>query len=148
MNLDSFWTDQRKAELQRRWLSGQSSGFIAADWRVSRNTIAGQVHRLGLKRGQAAKPIKQQPYPKRASKPSTNPPAKPKGRRYVANSDDPVVTGHPITLMALRSNSCRWPVTQTRAGDWLFCGDLVDDGCVYCAGHRRIAYAPSRVRAA
>lgn len=48
---DSFWTDQKVADLTKLWADGLSATQIAAEFgNVTRNTIIGKVTRLGLER--------------------------------------------------------------------------------------------------
>lgn len=60
------WTEDRIALLRRLWGEGWSSSKIAKELGgVTRNAVVGQVHRLGLVRGEPEKPalapVKQDP---------------------------------------------------------------------------------------
>jgi len=46
------WTDQRIAQLKAMVADGGTAGSIAAEW-GTRNTIAGKMDRLGLRRGRS-----------------------------------------------------------------------------------------------
>lgn len=47
---NSPWTDEREAELRRRWAAGESGGVIARGMQLTRNQVLGRVHRLGLEK--------------------------------------------------------------------------------------------------
>jgi GcrA cell cycle regulator len=46
-----------------------------------------------------------------------------------------------LSIMALTSRSCRWPIGDPRFDDFSYCGNRTEDaGRSYCAGHARLAY--------
>lgn len=47
---NSPWTEEREAELRRRWAAGESGGVIARGMQMTRNQVLGRVHRLGLEK--------------------------------------------------------------------------------------------------
>jgi GcrA cell cycle regulator len=59
-----IWSDERVELLKKLWADGLSGGEIAILWNVSRNTICGKVHRLGL-----SNEGRGQPGPKRMTRP-------------------------------------------------------------------------------
>lgn len=140
MNLTPFWSDQRIAELKRRWNAGQSSGVIAADWKVTRNTIAGQVHRLGLKRGLAAKPSVQTLYPKRVHR--IKHPVKTLRRPLMAEVSKSGTDGHLVSLMALGPSMCRFPIGDPADPEFGFCGAPTYPGDSYCENCKSVVFAP------
>ena len=54
--------------------------------------------------------------------------------------------GHLVSLMALGPSMCRFPIGETDAPDFGFCGAVTDLGRVYCSEHCRLAYVPAPKR--
>jgi hypothetical protein len=53
----------------------------------------------------------------------------------------------PVTMMGLRSNSCRWPIGNTRdLESFRYCGAANNGGSPYCVTHMKMAFSPSRAR--
>ncbi len=85
------WTDEMVEELKRLWAEGITTGEIGRRLNISKNSIVGKVHRLGLsgrpspikKKGEEApakketakSPVKAKPAPKAESKPAAAKPA-------------------------------------------------------------------------
>lgn len=139
------WTKERTALLRTRVAQGVEYSEIAKELGgVTRNACIGKAHRLGLFTGHkvAAKPVQRvQPAPK----PKQTTPQKRAASIVHAKSigpelvelPEPVLTeSKPVTLLALESHHCRWPVA-----DSLFCGAAKQDGSSYCAIHRKTGKA-------
>ena len=125
----NVWTDERLAELKKLWSEGLSISQIGEALGVSRNSIAGKAHRMGL--------------PKRPS-PITAP--------RVARSK-PVEVATPSRDLPLRMelrqlewsrSKCCWPTGDPRKVGFLFCGDAIVPGKPYCLKHCEQAYTTSR----
>ena len=125
----NVWTDERLAELKKLWSEGLSISQIGEALGVSRNSIAGKAHRMGL--------------PKRPS-PITAP--------RVARSK-PVEVAPPSRDLPLRMelrqlewsrSKCCWPTGDPRKVGFLFCGDAIVPGKPYCLKHCEQAYTTSR----
>ena len=69
------WTDQMVEDLKRMWKEGYTTGEIGKKLGVTKNSIVGKVHRLGLS-GRPS-PIKKKPEAGRSA-PSKSPAATPK----------------------------------------------------------------------
>ena len=50
----------------------------------------------------------------------------------------------PLTLMQLRSDTCRWPLGDPQSSDFGYCGATTDGVRPYCRIHKRIAYSYPR----
>jgi GcrA cell cycle regulator len=48
--------------------------------------------------------------------------------------------GRGCTLLELSPGDCRWPVSESNAPDFCFCGNPQVEGLPYCVGHARLAY--------
>lgn len=114
----------RNAFIAQRWLAGASAGLIAKELGVGRGVVAGRIDRMGLPlRGKGRSEVsKRRPDPK--PKPF-------------------IPSGPLIALMDLTATTCRWPIGHVGEPDFGFCGAQADEGCPYCANHRRIAYRPT-----
>lgn len=162
----SGWTDKRIEILKELWAQGLSGSAIAAELGgVSRNSVIGKVHRLGLAGRQRltqprAKPKPRAPRVQRFREVMNTGAASPQPSSRVENllgrgECDPLVTsdcsrpGSPsCTLMDLTSQTCRFPLWSDALPERLYCGaDGADmeNKRSYCPFHSRMAY---RARAA
>lgn len=159
--IPSGWTDKRIETLKELWAQGLSGSAIAAELgEVTRNSVIGKVHRLGLAKRANPTNARATPTPFR----------KPRVQRFreVLNTGavlvwplirsgegDPSVMpdqrrpgSHSCTLMDLSSATCRWPLWTDAMPERLYCGaDGADmeNKRSYCPFHSRMAY---RARAA
>ena len=144
------WSDQRIAQLKAMVADGGTAGSIAAEWSVSRNTVAGKMDRLGLRRDQPPKEPKQprKPQIRRHKKnrligpvmPVAAPPPPPEPLPPPPFHPGPVELGdNPV--MALTWASCRFPLGDPRHADFKFCCAPKLGVSPYCEDHHRIAYA-------
>jgi len=148
------WSDQRIAQLKAMVADGGTARSIAAEWGVTRNTVAGKMNKLGLKRGHPAP--KQKPI---------NPQIRRHKKNRLIGPVMPVVVAAPIVkpreplppppfhsgpvelnspILALTETSCRFPIGDPHHADFHFCG-AQRDGRTYCAAHAALAYRPRRV---
>lgn len=134
---DFDWTAERIGILQQRQSDGVSFAQIAAELGCSRSAAIGKSHRLNLPRPL----VRAQPGPKprRVNRLTALmfagkqlPPAR------SVKKPAPIAC-NPITLMELRSEHCRWPVSGERA-ETLFCGCARADERPYCDEHCCMAY--------
>lgn len=144
MNYSSPWTDDREAELRRRWLDGESASEIARALGrdVSRSAVIGKIHRLGIaKRGlpPTARPWSTGPRrvaPRKAPAVAAVVGALPQTR--VASPPPP--PSLPVARpRALDATGCRWPVGDPSASGFHYCEAEPVAGRVYCAPHCRKA---------
>ena len=160
------WTDEMIAELKKLWQEGVTTGEIGKRLNVSKNSIVGKVHRLGLS-GRPS-PIKRKdtsasetPAPKAEKKPATAKVQKSKVEKTpvpkaekVEKVKEPEVefipippvekapskAGQNVSLTDLDNHTCRWPIGDPKDDNFHFCGNKVRIGQTYCDEHAAIAY--------
>lgn len=149
----SGWTDKRIEILKELWAQGLSGSAIAAELgEVTRNSVIGKVHRLGLAKRANPTNARATPTPFR----------KPRVQRFREVLPIPIeitpgkATGQAtlperpgqVTLMDLTSETCRWPLWSDANPEHLYCGAPgagMENKRPYCPLHSRMAY---RARAA
>lgn len=158
------WTDQMVEDLRTMWKQGLTTAEIGKRLGVSKNSIVGKVHRLGLsgrpspikKKGETAavkptediKPAKvstpveekkQEPKSEAKSVEKPKMPEKKEPKRECQKSE---LERNPraLSLMDLDNHSCRWPIGDPKDEGFHFCGKKVKIGQTYCEEHSAIAY--------
>jgi GcrA cell cycle regulator len=157
------WTDDDKKVARDLWMAGYSSRYIGVQLNRTRRSIIGLLWRLNLLR--TDRPANPVPYRQEKRNQYT-------GRKSIKailgqkRSDGEPVTvkdvpmpepsvaaktsyrkDGKIKLMDLRSNSCRWPISDPQSEDFGYCGAATDGVCPYCRIHKKIAfYQGARVR--
>jgi len=154
------WTPERIEQLRSFVVTGLSCSQIAAEIGVSRNAVIGKIHRLGIGPGRPAA-ARARVCPPRAQRPRLPPQRKlmqlmfggaPDVGAEEAAAPVLVESARCCPLLELAHGECRWPVGDsagnTRAADFVFCGNAAIAGFSYCVGHARMAYrVPARRRA-
>lgn len=152
------WTEERVGELRRLWELGLSCSQIAAELGyVTRNSVIGKAHRLGLsgrvvgkkpggetRRANGIGAAVQKIRAAKAKPPapiSTAPKVKPEPFVPVVCTE---VAPLNISMMDLTEETCRWPEGEA---DFTFCGHRATHG-PYCGNHAKIAFVPRKPRAA
>src|SRR5450755_157735 len=109
------WTDERVELLKKLWADGLSASRIAAELGgVSRNSVIGKVHRLGLSgRGKTAL------APLQVFETDLEP--------------EPVIEniipmGQRCSILELNESTCRWPIGDPSTVDFFFCGGKTIEG--------------------
>ncbi len=157
------WTDDRVEVLKKLWSDGLSASQIAAELGgISRNSVIGKVHRLGLS-GRAKSPSASVP---RQRKPRSHGTlmriARPgiRGNTALAplHSYEPELESEPelieniipigqrCSILELTEGKCHWPIGDPSSSDFFFCGGKTIEGLPYCGYHSRIAYQPAADR--
>jgi GcrA cell cycle regulator len=154
------WTDERVELLKKLWADGLSASRIAAELGgVSRNSVIGKVHRLGLsgraKSASASVPRQRKPrvhhqHMMRIARPGVrgNTALAPMPVYEADLEPEPEVIeniipiGQRCTILELTESTCRWPIGDPSAVDFFFCGGKTVEGLPYCGYHSRIAYQP------
>jgi GcrA cell cycle regulator len=154
------WTDERVELLKKLWADGLSASRIAAELGgVSRNSVIGKVHRLGLsgraKSASASVPRQRKPrvhhqHMMRIARPGVrgNTALAPQPIYEADLEPEPQVIeniipiGQRCTILELTESTCRWPIGDPSAADFFFCGGKTVEGLPYCGYHSRIAYQP------
>ena len=156
----SRWSNERIELLIRLWGEGLSASLIAARLGdVTRNSVIGKVHRLGLSgratkstsKGRRAEKTAPQPQPKTrtripccavdgalALKPVAKPEPAPRPLLTVVArpEEEPATPG--VTILELKEHMCRWPEGDPKTPDFRFCGRSRVDDRPYCARHARL----------
>ena len=111
----NVWTDDRLEGLKKLWSEGLSISQIGEALGVSRNSIAGKAHRMGL--------------PKRPSPISRSKVEKPK----VVVPEMPKELPLRLELRQLEwsRSKCCWPTGDPKKNGFAFCGDTVVPGKPY-----------------
>lgn len=155
------WTDEMVEDLRRMWKEGLTTGEIGKRLGVSKNSIVGKVHRLGLS-GRPS-PIKKKesiagsiaPEAVKTEKNKSQKTAKPVLKTTVpavekttekkeapknCNSAKEAPSNGFISLTDLDNHTCRWPLGDPKDENFHFCGKKVRIGQTYCDEHSAVAY--------
>lgn len=163
------WTEERVTTLKKLWLEGFSASQVARQLGgVTRASVIGKVHRLGIStRGTASKParrpIAKAEKPAKADKPVIAAPSIPSAaqlgptgqklhRAMVAEAlkakpvtETKAARREPMTaeatLFTLGAHSCRWPIGNPGAEGFGFCGRPKARRS-YCEVHAARAFQP------
>jgi GcrA cell cycle regulator len=153
------WTIDRIEQLKKLWADGLSASQIAAELGgISRNSVIGKVHRLGLagrpKRPARIMPRRRKPRSRGATmrivRPAIrgNTPLAPMHAFEPVRGPEPEVIeniipiGQRCSTLELSEGKCRWPIGDPSTPDFFFCGGKTIEGLPYCGYHARIAYQP------
>jgi GcrA cell cycle regulator len=157
------WTDDRVELLKKLWSDGLSASQIAAELGgISRNSVIGKVHRLGLS-GRAKSPssaVPRQRKPRahghmmRIARPGIrgNTALAPMHAYDTEIEPEPelieniIPIGQRCSILELNESKCRWPIGDPSSADFFFCGGKTADGLPYCGYHSRVAYQPAADR--
>ena len=153
------WTDDRVELLKKLWADGLSASQIAAELGgISRNSVIGKVHRLGLagrtKSPAAAMPRQRKPRSQGTMMRIARPVIRGNTALAALHAFEPelepepevneniVPIGQRCTILELGEGKCRWPIGDPSTPDFFFCGGKTIEGLPYCGYHSRIAYQP------
>ncbi|HZC57647.1 MAG TPA: GcrA family cell cycle regulator [Xanthobacteraceae bacterium] len=152
------WTPERVEQLRTCIATGLTCSEIAAEIGVTRNSVIGKIHRLGLSPGRPVSgsvsgPAREHAPRARRSRPSSQ---RQLLRLIFADRASPdratnadltnvaatasVESTRPCSLLELAACKCRWPMSNGSATAFVFCGNEAVGGLPYCAGHARMAY--------
>jgi GcrA cell cycle regulator len=160
------WNEERVALLKQRWAEGLSARTIAQELGapLTRCAVLGKIHRLGLVQPEFKRrhPEKERAVLKRPRPPRVAPrlgvrgPSRlmaafqalgldapfgaPDARVVHAHADK--AFGPACGLLDLGAETCRWPVGEPDAADFVFCGAARFQRYPYCLAHCLIAYRP------
>lgn len=126
------WTPDRIKTLMALWAEGVSTLEIGRRLGVTKNSVVGKVHRLGLPKRQS--PINSSPRTPRVAKiavpirvtPQTVP-----------------ISADMVKMEELTAGMCKWPEGEPDQEDFRFCGQPAIEGKPYCAVHCARAYVKS-----
>jgi GcrA cell cycle regulator len=153
------WTDDRVELLKRLWGDGLSASQIATELGgISRNSVIGKVHRLGLS-GRAKSQPASAPRQRKARAHGTRMRiglAGVRGNTALAAlhcyeqelepepelAENIIPIGQRCTILDLTDSKCHWPIGDPGSSDFFFCGGKAIEGLPYCGYHSRVAYQP------
>ena len=130
MNKKNTWDDLKLKELEDLWKKGHPISKIGDLLGVSRNSVAGKAHRMGL--------------PKRTS------PISSARKKNLSGVKDNHITDKTIPLkIKLRKvqwsrTKCCWPEGDPKQAEFKFCGKDIFPGRPYCDNHSLLAFTNSR----
>ncbi len=144
------WTDERVDLLKALWADGLSASQIATKLgEITRNSVIGKVHRLGLA-GRATTSRIRSARPRSAVALLPSPPAQPQTCVFTPllpiRLSEPEPAPEDIKLINLKDCMCRWPIGDPKEEGFHFCGLRRSFGVPYCEHHAAIAYNPKARR--
>ena len=130
MSSKSTWNDTKLKKLEDLWKQGHPISKIGEMLGVSRNSVAGKAHRMGL--------------PKR-----TSPISSPKKENLSVEKNNGTSNIYLPLKIKLRSvqwsrTKCCWPEGDPKQNDFKFCGQDIFPGRPYCDKHSLLAYTNAR----
>jgi GcrA cell cycle regulator len=130
MSNKNTWDDLKLKKLEDLWKEGLPISKIGEKLGVSRNSIAGKAHRIGL--------------PKR-----TSPISKDKKQNLSNINEDKTIDKIIPLKIKLRGvqwsrTKCCWPEGDPKQNDFRFCGEDIFPGRPYCDKHSLLAYTNTR----
>jgi GcrA cell cycle regulator len=153
------WTIDRVEQLKKLWADGLSASEIAAELGgISRNSVIGKVHRLGLPgrpmRPAGTMPRRRKPRSRDAMMRIMRPAVRGNMALAPPHAFEPepgpepevieniIPIGQRCSTLELSEGKCRWPIGDPCTPDFFFCGGKTAEGLPYCGYHARIAYQP------
>ena len=124
------WTDENIQKLKKMLANGKSAREIAEELGgISRNSVIGKAHRLGISAQNEKKKTK------------TASPSKEVKKKAESNVK-PIKQVIHISQATPRSseNSCQWPIGDPGTSEFKFCYEPAKQGRPYCNEHCNIAY--------
>ena len=146
-----IWTDERIAELKGHIADKRSGREIGAIMGVTRNSIIGKAHRLGLhllaafKQGTPVRKEVKQYYEPRIKFAEVNkrlPPLQTILEADAAAYDNDRRT-YAVLLTDLKDEMCHFPLWQDDTDAKLYCGAVAVEGCSWCSHHRSRCFIKS-----
>ena len=135
MNATVQWDEKRLETLKKLWELGLPISQIGEKLGVSRNAIAGKVHRMGL-------PKRQSPIAGGNKANANTARRKPEATPILNRSDLPLKLA--LRNISWSRSKCSWPIGDPQSTDFHFCGDDVVAGKPYCNTHCFDAYTTNR----
>ena len=130
MTKKSTWDDVKLKQLEDLWKQGLPISKIGEKLGVSRNSIAGKAHRMGL--------------PKRTSPISSENKQSASGKINNEISDKIIPLKIKLRGVPWSRTKCCWPEGDPQQNDFKFCGQEIFPGRPYCDKHSLLAYTNTR----
>ena len=130
MENNFVWDEDKLNKLKKLWDDGLPITKIGNELGVSRNSIAGKAHRMGLQKRNS--PIsKSGELRKNQSK-----------KNLETNKDLPLKIM--LRNVEWSRNRCCWPIGDPKLPGFAFCGTPITPGRPYCEEHSNLAYTNTR----
>ena len=130
MNNKNTWDDSKLKELEKLWNEGHPISKIGEIMGVSRNSVAGKAHRMGL--------------PKRTSPISSSKKENFNDEQNNQTSDKEIPLKIKLRGVQWSRTKCCWPEGDPKQNDFKFCGQDIFPGRPYCDKHSLLAYTNTR----
>jgi GcrA cell cycle regulator len=146
------WTDARIAELKELWFEGFSASECGKKLGVSRNSVIGKIHRLGLTDSDRKRRVTSMRNPRTAAAQllkTEQEVSNEATRGCQAEISPKTVRFSPmapftLSLLELKPGQCRWP--EGDRAPYRFCGAEQVFGSSYCEEHRRLSMPGSKLQ--
>ena len=130
MSIKNTWDDPKLKELEDLWKQGHPISKIGEMLGVSRNSIAGKAHRMGL--------------PKRTSPILSSKKEKLSDKKNNENDNKNIPLKIKLRGVQWSRTKCCWPEGDPKQNDFKFCGQDIFPGRPYCDKHSLLAYTNTR----
>ena len=130
MTIKNIWDGPKLKELEDLWEQGHPISKIGMILGVSRNSIAGKAHRMGL--------------PKRTSPISSSKKEKLSDQKINENYNKNIPLKIKLRGVQWSRTKCCWPEGDPKQNDFKFCGQDIFPGRPYCDKHSLLAYTNTR----
>ena len=130
MKSKNTWNNTKLKELEDLWKQGHPISKIGEMLGVSRNSIAGKAHRMGLpKRNSPISSVKKEISPVKKNNENSN-----------------IELPLKIKLRSVQwsRTKCCWPEGDPKQNNFKFCGQDIFPGRPYCDKHSLLAYTNAR----
>ncbi len=149
------WTPARVSTLIALWDEGVSTIEIGRRLDVTKNSVVGKVHRLGLpkrvspigSKSRERKPASARQSPADRKESAVKQAVELSRQARPAQASEPVPKANPVSMEHLAGGMCSWPEGEPGQESFHFCGAPVLEGKPYCLSHCARAYVrPTRDR--
>ncbi len=130
MKNKNTWDDLKLKELEDLWMQGHPISKIGEMLGVSRNSVAGKAHRMGL--------------PKRNSPISSTKKQNLSGINDNESIDKIIPLKIKLREVQWSRIKCCWPEGDPKLNNFRFCGKDIFPGRPYCDKHSLLAYTNTR----
>ena len=130
MTIKNVWDGPKLKELEDLWKQGHPISKIGEMLGVSRNSIAGKAHRMGL--------------PKRTSPILSSKKEKLSDQKNNENDNKNIPLKIKLRGVQWSRTKCCWPEGDPKQNDFKFCGQDIFPGRPYCDKHSLLAYTNTR----
>ena len=130
MKNNNTWDNLKLKKLEDLWKQGLPISKIGEILGVSRNSVAGKAHRMGL--------------PKRTSPISSAKKENLSGEKNNQTSDLDIPLKIKLRGVQWSRVKCCWPEGDPKQNNFKFCGEDIFPGRPYCDKHSLLAYTNTR----